>query len=248
MDYFQKLIGDIELHSVDGIRDCFTRGVNPNDQFRNEPLIYELTSEYTRSSRFKDCVKAFIDHGLVFEDKILLSVLADDATSLESFLASDKDAVNQHYTLRCAYTPLEKVTLLHICAEFNHVACAEVLVRHGADVNARAGFDENGFGGHTAVFQTVNQNSNQSIDMLNYLLSKNVDLKVTIAGLIWGKGYEWETFIPAVNPISYAMMGSLPQMHRDEITVSKTVSLLFKVAYGVDYIPKNVPCKYLKHS
>jgi hypothetical protein len=248
MDYFQKLIGDIELHSVDGIRDCFTRGVNPNDQFRNEPLIYELTSEYTRSSRFKDCVKAFIDHGLVFEDKILLSVLADDATSLESFLASDKDAVNQHYTLRCAYTPLEKVTLLHICAEFNHVACAEVLVRHGADVNARAGFDENGFGGHTAVFQTVNQNSNQSIDMLNYLLSKNVDLKVTIAGLIWGKGYEWETFIPAVNPISYAMMGSLPQMHRGEITVSKTVSLLFKVAYGVDYIPKNVPCKYLKHS
>lgn len=53
MDYFQKLIGDIELHSVEGIKDCFTHGVNPNDQFRNEPLICELTSEYTRSLRFK---------------------------------------------------------------------------------------------------------------------------------------------------------------------------------------------------
>jgi len=248
VDYFQKLIRDIELHSVEGIRDCFTNGVNPNDQFRNEPLIYELTSEYTRSPRFKDCVKAFVDHGLVFEDKILLSILMDDATSLESYLALDKDAVNQHYTLRCAYTPLEKVTLLHICAEFNHVACAEVLVKHGADVNARAGFDENGFGGHTPVFQTVNQNSNQSIDMLSYLLSENVDLKVTNAGLIWGKGYEWETLIPAANPISYAMMGLLPQMHRDEITISKTVLLLLKVAYGVDYVPQNVPCNYLKHS
>ena len=248
MDYFQKLIGDIELHSVEGIRDCFAHDVNPNDQFRNEPLIYELTGEYTRSPRFKDCVKAFIDYGLVFEDKILLSVLTDDATTLTSYLAVDKDAVNQRYTLRCAYTPLEKVTLLHICAEFNHVACAEVLVRHGADVNARAGFDENGFGGHTPVFHTVNQNSSQSIEMLNYLLSKNVDLKVTIAGLIWGKGYEWETLIPAVNPISYAMMGLLPQMHRDEIIISKTVSSLLKVAYGVDYVPQNVPCKYLKHS
>jgi ankyrin repeat protein len=248
VDYFQKLIGYIELHSIEGVRDCFTHGVNPNDQFRNEPLIYELTSEYTRSPRFADCVKAFVDHGLVFEDKVLLSVLMNDATSLESHLAIDKDAINQQYTLRCAYTPLEKVTLLHICAEFNHVSCAEILVKHGADVNAKAGFDENGFGGHTPVFHTVNQNSNQSIDMLKYLLSNSVDLKAMVTGLIWGKGYEWETLIPAVNPISYAMMGLLPQMHRDEITIFKTVSVLLKTAYGVDYVPQNVPCNYLKNS
>ena len=189
VDYLQKLIGHIELHFVEGIRDCFSHGVNPNDQFRNDPLIYELTSEYTRSPRFKDCVKAFVDHGLVFDDKILLSVLLDDATQLETYLAVDKDAAYQQYILRCAYTPLKKVTLLHICAEFNHVACAEVLVKHGADINARAGFDGNGFGGHTPVFHTVNQNSNQSIDMLNFLLSKNVDLKATVTGFIWGQGY-----------------------------------------------------------
>jgi len=246
MDYFQKLIGDIELHSVQGIRNCFAHGVSPNDQFRNEPLIYELTSEYSRTPRFKDCVKVFVDHGLVFEDKILLSVLMDDAPSLDSYLARDKEAVDQKYNLRCAYTPLHKVTLLHICAEFNHVACAEVLVRHGADVNAKAGLDENGFGGHTPVFHTVNQNSNQSMDMLNYLLSKSADLKITVPGLIWGQGYEWETLIPAVNPISYAMMGFLPQMHRDEVTLSKTVSLLLKTAYGIDYSSQNVPCAYLK--
>ena len=247
MDYFQKLIGDIELHSPEGIRECFAHGVNPNDQFRNEPLIYELTSEYTRSSRFKDCVKVFVDHGLVFEDKMLLSVLLDDAQSLDSYLASDAEVVDREYSLRCAYTPLYKTTLLHICAEFNHVSCAEVLVKHGADVNARAGLDENGFGGHTPVFHTVNQNSNQSIDMLNYLLSQSVDLKITVPGLIWGKGYEWETLIPAVNPVSYAMMGLLPQMHRDEITISKTVSLLLRYTLGIDYTPQNVPCAYLNN-
>ena len=247
MDYLDKIIGEIETHSVEGIRECFENGVSPNDYFKNEPLIYELTSEYMRSSRFKDCVKAFVDYGLTFDDKVLLSVLLDDAQSLDYQLRNSPGAVDRRYTLRCAFTPLYEVTLLHICAEFNHVSCAEVLIKHGADINAKAGIDENGFGGQTPVFHTVNQILNHSIDMLDYLLSKSVDLQITIAGLIWGKGYEWETLIPAVNPISYAMMGLLPQMHRDEITISGVVSLLLKAAYGIDYIPSNVPNKYLKH-
>ncbi len=246
IDYFKKIIGEIECHSVEGIKECFSNGVSPNDQFRGEPLIYELTSEYGRGLGFKECVKAFIDHGLQFKDKILLSVLLDDASSLNSYLNNDGDAVKREYTLRCSYTPLYKVTLLHICAEFNHVSCAELLVKYGADINAKAGVDEYGFGGQTPIFHTVNQNSNQSIDMLNYLLSKAADLKITLVGLIWGKGYEWETLIPAVNPISYAMMGLLPQMHRNEIIISKTVSLLLKAAYGINYMPQNIPCAYLK--
>jgi hypothetical protein len=82
--------------------------------------------------------------------------------------------------------------------------------------------------------------------MLDHLLSESIDLQITVNGLIWGKGYEWETLIPAVNPISYAMMGLLPQMHGNEITISKVVSLLLKAAYGIEYIPSNVPNKYLK--
>ncbi|HLG39258.1 MAG TPA: ankyrin repeat domain-containing protein [Chitinophagaceae bacterium] len=246
MDYLQKLIEDIEEHSVEGIRECFANGVNPNDLFRNEPLIYELTSEYTRTPRFKDCVKAFADYGFVFEDTILLSVLLNDASSLETQLSNDPEAVRRKYTLRCAYTPLYEAVLLHICAEFNHVACAEVLVQYGADINAKAGADEYGFGGQTPIFHTVNQNSNQSIDMLNYLLSQSADLQITVPGLIWGKGYAWEILIPAVTPTSYAMMGLLPQMHRNEITISKVVSILLKAAYNIDYVPQNVPCAYLK--
>jgi len=246
MDYFKKLIGDIEIHSVEGIGECFSNGVDPNSLFRGEPLIYELTSEYLRGPKFKDCVRAFVDHGLRFEDKILLSVLLDDAASLDSFLHTDNSAIKKEYSLRCAFTPLYKVSLLHICAEFNHVSCAEILIKHGADVNTKAGIDEFGFGGQTPVFHTVNQNLSQSAGMLNFLLSKSVDLKITVTGLIWGRGYGWETLIPAINPVSYAMMGLLPQMHRDEITVSKTVSVLLKAAYGIDYTAQNVPNTYLK--
>ena len=246
MGNLNEFVIQIELHSVEGIIECFSHGVNPNDYFREEPLIYELTSEYTRTPRFKHCVKAFVDYGLKFDDKNLLSVLLDDAKSLELLISNNPEIVSKKYTLRCAYTPLQDVTLLHICAEFNHLSCAEILVNYGADVNAKAGVDENKFGGQTPVFHTVNQNSNQSIDMLNFLLSRSADLKITIPGLIWGKSYDWETLIPAVNPISYAMMGLLPQMHRNKVTISNVVTTLLQNEYGIDYSPKNVPCAYLK--
>ncbi len=246
MNYLQKLITDIELHSVEGIQECFANGIHPNDLYNNQPLIDELTSEYTRSTQFKDCVRTFVNYGLVFEDKLLLAVLLDDAIALERFLMKDADAISKTYSLRCAYTPLHEVALLHICAEFNHLSCAKVLVEHGANVNAKAGVDEFGFGGQTPIFHTVNQNTNQSADMMGYLLSRDVDLKITVPGIVWGKGYEWETFIPAVNPVSYAMMGLLPQMHRDEITISKTVTTLVLACYGIDYTPANAPNQYLK--
>ena len=153
MENLKDLIIQIELHSVEGIRKCFSQGINPNDHFRNEPLIYELISEYTRTPRFKDCVKAFVDYGLEFDDKILLSVLLDDAKSLELQIINNPEAVLKQYTLRCAYTPLHEASLLHICAEFNHLACAEVLVNYGADINAKAGIDENGFGGQTVTLR-----------------------------------------------------------------------------------------------
>ncbi|RFS18025.1 ankyrin repeat domain-containing protein [Emticicia sp. C21] len=246
MNYLEKLVGAIEEHSVEDIKDCFENGVNPNDSFRNEPLIYELTSEYLRGPSFKECVKAFVDYGLFFEDKVLLAVLLDDAHALEHFLNEIPEAVHQSYTLRSAFTPLDKVSLMHICAEFNHVNCATVLLRKGADINAKAGIDENGFGGQTPVFHTVNQLQNQSQEMLHFLLSHSADLSIAVRGLIWGKGYPWETFIPAVNPISYTMIGLLPQMNRSETTIAETVSFLLKSAYGIDYNLPNIPNQYLR--
>jgi hypothetical protein len=246
MNKLSELVEQIELHSVDGIRKCFAQGISPNDLFNNEPLIYELTSEYTRTPRFKDCVQAFVDNGLRFEDKALLSVLLNDANSLTSHLHQNPSIISTSYSLRCAYTPLHKVTLLHICAEFNHVACAEVLIANGADVNAKAGSDEFGFGGQTPIFHTVNQNGNQSIDMLNYLLAQSASLGITVKGFIWGNGYPWETLIPSVNPISYAMMGLLPQMHRDERTISDVVAMLLRHQYGIVYSHRNIPNAYLK--
>ena len=246
MDYLKEIITEIELHSVEGIRNCFENGVNPNQLYNNEPLIFELISEYTRSPAFKDCVKLFVDYGLQFDDKALLAVLLNDAAMLENEINNNPAIVSKKVSLRCAYTPLSGVSLLHVCAEFNHADCAMLLLKNNADVNAAAKTDENGFGGQTPIFHTVNQNNNQSEDMMNLLLASGANLEITVKGIIWGKGYEWETLIPSVNPISYAMMGLLPQMHRNEKTIADVVSQLIKHQYNINYLSPNIPNKYLK--
>lgn len=245
MDYLQKIITYFELHSVDGIKECFANGVNPNEIVNGKPLVYKLINMYTRGPKFKSCIQEFVENGLNFQDKVLLSVLLDNDDLLDKQLLADKSLVNKRYSFNCTFTPLFEATLLHICAEYNHLACAKILVKHGADINSKAGFDENGFGGHTPIFHTVNQDANKSIDVLNFLIAQKADLTITVKGLIWGKGYEWETYIPSVNPISYSMMGLLRQFQRNEKDIYEIVSLLMKVKYNIDYFPANIPNKYL---
>lgn len=245
MDYLHQIIGDIETHNLEGIRTCFENGVSPNALFRGEALIYELTSEYLRSNRFAACVRLFVEYGLEMEDKVLLAVLLNDANGLAALLDQDPDKMQHTYTLRAAFTPLEQVSLLHLCAEYNHVACAEILLSRGLDVNVPAGKDGLGFGGQTPIFHTVNQILNQSKEMLDLLLANGADCEITVRGIVWGKSYDWETFIPAVNPISYAGMALLPQMHRDPRTTAQTISKLMHRTYGITYELPNVPNKYL---
>ena len=236
----------IEIHSVEGIKEYFDNGGDPNEVIDGIPLFTTMVEMYLRSPVFKECIKLFIDQGLVFEDKALLAVLSDDAEILKEELGKNKNIVNKRYSIfNNTFTSLENSTLLHYCAEYNHPECAKVLVAHGADVNAQAGLDGNGFGGHTPIFHAVAQHNNNSIDMLHFLLENGADPLHSIKGLIWGKGYEWETFIPALNPLSYAMMGLLPQIHRDPEMIAGNISMLLKYAYGIDYELPNVPNVYL---
>lgn len=245
MNYFDQILTDIEVHSAGGIRNCFDNGVDPNGHFRNKPLIYELIGGYKRGRGLSECVQVFLDCGLVVEDPAFIAVLLNNQLLLEQLLKADPSIVNRKYTFDCAFTPMLEASLLHICAEYNHLECARLLVEFGSDVNEKAGVDEYGFGGQTPVFHTVNQHNNFSIECLKFFVEQSADLRYTVRGLVWGRGYEWETFIPSVNPISYAMMGLLPQFQRNERDIYEVVGIMMRAGYAIDYWPVNVPNKYL---
>jgi ankyrin repeat protein len=52
-------------------------------------------------------------------------------------------------------TPVFGSTLLHLAIEYDDIDVARWLIERGADVNARAALDADGFGGHTPLFHTV---------------------------------------------------------------------------------------------
>lgn len=69
--------------------------------------------------------------------------------------------------------PLDGGTLLHMAVEYQETAIAEWLIARGADVNARAAVDNDGFGGHTPLFHTTVTLAIQADDTLARLLLRN---------------------------------------------------------------------------
>ncbi len=245
MNLFNQILGEFEVHSPEGIQSCFDQGLDPNSIHDGKPLIDYLINMYLRGPRFKDCVQVLVDNGLMFDDHALLAVLLDDEIKLAQLIKDDPNILNKKYTLDCTFTPLYLASLLHISAEYGHVLCTKVLVDQGMDINIKAGTDLHGYGGQSPIFHTVNQHNNNGFEIMKYLVSHHADLDITVKGLIWGKGYEWETYIPSVNPISYAMMGLLRQFQRTEFQIYEIVEVLMKEKYGTEYKPANVPNRYL---
>jgi len=62
---------------------------------------------------------------------------------------------SEDHSLGLHGTPLAGTTLLHLSIDFDELEIGRWLVDHGADVNATAEVDADGFGGHTPLFNCV---------------------------------------------------------------------------------------------
>lgn len=144
-----------------------------------------------------------------------------------------------------AFTPLVGASLLHVAAEYGHPKVAGVLLAAGAAVDARAAVDDFGMNGHTPLFHTVNSSGNRSEPLMRLLLDAGARADILLAGITWGKGFDWETTCFDVTPVSYAQLGLLPQMHRSERDVYANVSVLLQAAGRTAPPLGNVPNRYV---
>jgi hypothetical protein len=241
----RDLLGAIEVHSVDGIRRILDRGFDVQSRIDGTSIITQLTRMYSRSDRFPECLRLLLERGAQLDDPRLGPVLLDDADSLAAELRRDPSLIEHRTSMVSAFTPLIGASLLHVAAEFGNQQAARVLIDMGADVNARAAVDEHGLNGHTPLFHTVNSNANRSAALMRLLLGAGARVDVRLPGLTWGKDMEWETTVFDVTPISYAQLGLLPQVHREERDIYANIRLLLE-ASGRRVPPlDNVPNRYL---
>lgn len=246
MSISDDLLGEFEVHSPKGIREALDAGASPIEPIRGKNPIDWLIEMYFRSPRFADCLRTLLDAGAVIADPLLEAVLLDDDAGLRRIVKTSGDNLHRKLHLECAYTSLQGVSALHVCAEYNSVRCAGVLLESGVDVNVRADTDARGIGGQTPLFHTVNSNQNHCRPIMELLVEAGADLDVRLQGLRWGGGFEWETTLFDVTPLSYAQCGLYFQFHRPEEYVYSNITYLYKKRYGVKPQIRNVPNKYLQ--
>ena len=239
------LLCAFETHAVDEIRGILDRGFDPRATIKGKTLTTNLIEMYARSDAFPACLRLLLDRGATLDDPRIAPVLLDDVDALAAALRRDPSLIEHRTSMVSAFTPLEGVSLLHVAAEFGNMRAARVLLEMGADVNATAAVDDDGLNGHTPLFHTVNSAWNRSAPLMRLLLDAGATADVRLAGLVWGRGMEWETTLFDVTPISYAQFGLLPQVHRAERDIYDNITRLLEASNRRVPLLGNVPNRYL---
>jgi len=235
----------LELHSVEQLRAALDAGADARAPIKGKAPVNWLTEMYSRGDDFSACLQILLDRGAVLDDPAVAPILLNDADGIAAAVRAQPSLLDHRTTMVSAFTPLVGASLLHVAAEYGNANVARVLIELGADVDARAAVDEFGLNGHTPIFHTVNSSFNRSAPILQMLLDAGARSDITVPGISWGKGFEWETTFFDVTPVSYAQCGLYPQMHRAEADIYDNVRKLLAAA-GRPVPPLgNVPNRYL---
>jgi hypothetical protein len=240
-----ELLGAFENHSPDDIRRLLASGVNPTEPIDGKRPIDSLIEMYPRTHRFAECLQIMLDAGATTGDPLLEAILLDNDAALRKLLAQSGNSLHRKLSFVSAFTSCRRVTALHVCADFNSVSCARVLLEQGFDVNARADQTAERIGGQTAIYHAVNSIFNYCRPMMELLVEAGADLDLRVGALLWGESMTWETVVYDVTPISYAQCGLYRQFHRQEEHVYSNIEYLFKKRHGTTPPIRNVPNQYL---
>jgi hypothetical protein len=179
------VMGPAETQNGAGMAYLLELGAEICDS-NGDPLapVAMVLSTYCRNPPGKhECLELFAAHGIQLPDTPTMAIHRGRTDLLEQHLKRDKTLLSRTFSYDEIYpkecgggiglhaTPLGGTTLLHLCIDYDEVEMVRWLLTHGADVNAKADVDADGFGGHTALFGcVVRQSSIHDSDVLAKLL------------------------------------------------------------------------------
>ena len=162
---------------VDGTAFLFEIGAQLVDEHGNPdaPVDVVIASDSRKPDAVHKILAMYEQHGFVFPDTPTMALFRGRIDLLEAHLRRDPSLLRRTFTYEEIFplelkfqrrdpgnydedlprTPIARSTLLHICVEFEELETARWLLERGMDANVRAAVDENGFGGHTPLFNAV---------------------------------------------------------------------------------------------
>ena len=134
------------------------------------PVDVVLESDGRNPSAKHAILEMYVAHGLELPDTPVMALHRGRIDLLERHLRRDPSLLRRTFAFAEIYppelgchdpvqathgTPLGGTTLLHMCVDYDEIDIARWLLDRGMDVNTKADVDSDGFGGHTALFNTV---------------------------------------------------------------------------------------------
>lgn len=166
------IMGTCETVNGEGLRLLIELGAELCDAEGDKlaPVALAL-STYCRNPGGKHEVLCILEANVDYPDTPAMALHRGRIDLLEAHLKNDPEMMSRPLTADDIYptecgcgggfdyglhgTPFHLATLLHMAIDFDEGEIFDWLLEKGADPNARAAVDDDGFGGHTPLFSTV---------------------------------------------------------------------------------------------
>jgi hypothetical protein len=155
--------------SVSGTEFMLRAGVRIR-QGAGTPVETVIGSDSRRPADKRRILELYAEHGYLYPDTAIMAFHRGRFDLLEQHLARDPKLLSRQFAIGEIFpkevgcnqppyeamgTPVDGGTLLHLAVYWDELDMAEWLLERGADPDARAAVDADGFGGHTPLFGSV---------------------------------------------------------------------------------------------
>lgn len=167
------IMGSCETLNLNGFAFLDDEGAPFTDGEGNSQAPFAMILEtYSRHPKGKhEILKRFKARGYEWPDTAMMAFHCGDLELLKRHFQTDSDLLHKRFSYREIYppalgcaddgrsglhgTPIDGTTLLHLAIDFDEREIFDWLIQQGADVNASAVIDKEGFGGHTPLFNAI---------------------------------------------------------------------------------------------
>ena len=162
--------------NLDQIERLLSLGVDPN---RAGVLGAAIGSSWVFDvGRRHKCINTLIEAGAISEDGPVMDIHRGRLDALEGRIGGDPSLVAGFFNYKVVDETVTGLTLLHIAAAHNETKCAELLIQHGANINAKAQMLQDGSGGQTPLYHTIGTPRGACYNAFERLLAAGPDLTV----------------------------------------------------------------------
>ena len=194
-NYGLPILGTCEVLNPAAMQICLDFAKRAFTQDELKECVAMVLTTYSRNPAAKhQCLELLEQAGYVLSENVIMAFHKGDLKWLEKYLRENPADLHRRFSLAEIYpveliadaadglhlTPLDGATLLHLAGAYHEKDMVELFLSLGANPDAKALIDEDGFGGQTPIFHTVVSYPPHTSDICGILMDAGADLHIKV--------------------------------------------------------------------